>query len=70
MKIPLRQETGDISAASGLTGPGIVVILVLLLGATIYLWRTKYIRRRTAYTLMAIFGISLILFGLLSYTSA
>ncbi|MGE5563370.1 MAG: hypothetical protein ACM3ZV_08670 [Bacillota bacterium] len=64
-----RAETGDLSAGAGLTGPGIVVILVLLLGATVYLRRTRYIRRRTAYVLIAIFGLSLVLFGLLTYTS-
>ena len=44
---------------AGLATPAIVVILVLLLGATIYLWRGRYIRRRTAYITMAILAIAL-----------
>jgi hypothetical protein len=35
------------------------VVLVLLIGATFYLWRARYIRRRTAYVVMAVLAIAL-----------
>lgn len=50
-----------------LVSPAVVVLLVLLLGATIYLWRARYIRSRTAYMLMAVLVIVLLLFGLWTY---
>ena len=45
--------------SASLTTPAIVIALVLLLGATIYLWRARYIRRRSAYVLMAFCVIAL-----------
>ncbi len=51
---------GDAGATSAsLASPAIVVVLVLLLGATIYLWRARYIRRNTAYVTMAVLVIAL-----------
>jgi hypothetical protein len=50
---------GAASSSAGLGIPAIIVVLVLLLGATIYLWRARYIRRSTAYTTMLIIVIAL-----------
>lgn len=60
---------GEGGGAAGFGGPLIVVILVLLLGGTIYLWRLRYIRTRTAYITMAVLTVALILSGLALYTS-
>lgn len=51
---------GGGAASASLTSPAIVVILVLLIGATIYLWRARYIRRRTAYVTMAFLAMALV----------
>jgi len=57
-KAPKGGGGGGGSSAS-LASPAIVVILVLLIGATFYLWRTRYIRRRTAFVTMGLLGIAL-----------
>jgi hypothetical protein len=44
-----------------------VVVLVLLLGATIFLWRARYMRRKTAYGTMAVLAIALICLGAYMY---
>lgn len=50
---------GGGGGSASLASPAIVVILILMLGATIYLWRARYIRRKTAYATMAILAIVL-----------
>jgi hypothetical protein len=50
---------GGAGSSASLASPAIVVILVLLIGATFYLWRARYIRRRTAYVTMAVLAIAL-----------
>lgn len=57
MKGPRVADSAGSSA--GLAIPAIVVLLVLVLGATIYLWRARYIRRRTAYVTMLVLVIVL-----------
>ena len=57
MKAPRAPAAAEGSAS--LASPAIIVVLVLLLGATIYLWRGRYIRRRTAYVVMAAIVIAL-----------
>ena len=42
----------------------VVVVLVVMLGATIYLWRNRYMRRRTAYVTMSVLVVLLIVVGL------
>lgn len=66
MKLP-NEAAG--AGAGGLASPAIVVILVLVLGATVYLWRARYLRSSTAYSLMAFFALLLIVVGALIYTS-
>ena len=67
MRLPNQPAAGGASAS--LASPAPVVILVLLLGATIYLWRARYLRPSTAYCTMAFFAILLIAVGALMYTS-
>jgi len=38
-----------------------------LLGATIYLWRARYIRTRTAYLTMAVLAVALVCLGAWMY---
>jgi hypothetical protein len=59
--------SGNAANSAGLSTPAIVVALVLLLGATIYLWRARYIRRRTAYVTMAVLVLALVLVGVWMY---
>ena len=66
MKVPRTAEAGANSAS--LAVPAVVVILVLVLGATIYLWRAGYIRRRTAYVTMLVLAAALGLFALWMYS--
>ena len=53
-------------AEAGATGsaalaiPSVVVVLVLLLGATVYLWRARYMRPTTAYVTMVVVTVALI----------
>jgi len=67
MRLPNQPAAGGASAS--LASPAVVVILVLLLGATIYLWRAGYLRPSTAYYTMAFLAIVLIAVGVLMYTS-
>ena len=65
MKGPRVTEAGANSASLAI--PAIVVILVLVLGATIYLWRAGYIRRKTAYATMLVLVVALAGFALWMY---
>ena len=67
MRVPVA-ETSSIHSAD-LGSPVIIVFLVLALGATIFLWRARYIRRRAAYITMAIIGVGLLVLGASMYTS-
>jgi uncharacterized membrane protein len=49
--------------------PIVVVIVVMMLGATIYLWRTRYIRRRTAFITIVALTALLIIVGTSMYTA-
>jgi len=49
---------------SSVSGPMIVVVLVVMLGATIYLWRNRYMRPRTAYVTMSILVVLLVVVGM------
>lgn len=66
MRLP--SEPGE-GAAASLASPAVVVVLVLMLGATIYLWRARYLRGSTAYYAMTFLAIALIAAGALIYTS-
>ena len=62
MKVPKGGGGGAATSAS-LGLPAVVVILVLMLGATVYLWRARYIRRQTAYILMLVLALGLLVYG-------
>ena len=66
----MRTSKGPASATdtASLGAPTVVVILVLMLGATIYLWRARYIRRTTAYSLMAILVVAIAVIGAWTYS--
>jgi hypothetical protein len=59
----MKVSRGD----GGLGAPAAVVILVLLFGATVYLWRARYIRPLTAYMLMAAYAVAIIAIAIWSY---
>ena len=61
MRAPVRSAAD--SPISGFASPALVVVLVLLLGATIYLWRARYMRRTTAYVVMAVLVAAIIFTG-------
>jgi hypothetical protein len=67
MRAPLPGSEGG---TASLANPAIVVILVLMVGATMYLWRARYMRTRTAYITIGILVAALALFGTLMYNSA
>lgn len=66
----MRTSKGPASATdtASLGAPTVVVILVLMLGATIYLWRARYIRRTTAYASMAILVLAIAVIGVWTYS--
>jgi hypothetical protein len=56
MKSSLGAQPG--SASAGLLGTGLFVGLVLMLGATVYLWRSGNMRPQTAYwTMVALVAV-------------
>jgi hypothetical protein len=58
MKLPKASQVAASNGAA-LGVPAAVVILVILLGAVIYLRQAKYIRRQTAYTSIAVLVLAL-----------
>ena len=69
MRVPIASVNGSSIRSADLGNPAFIVFLVLALGATVFLWRARYIRRRTAYITMAVIVVGLIVFGALMYTS-
>lgn len=65
----MKGSKGGGAASGSLAYPAIIVLLVLLLGATIYLWRARYIRSRTAYVLMLILVLALVGVGAWMYAN-
>lgn len=65
MKVP--KGAGGAESSATLAIPAIVVILVLVFGATIYLWRARYIRRRTAYVVMLVTVVAIVGLGTWNY---
>ena len=58
---PMASDSGG---SFSLASPTLLVILILMLGATIYLWRNRYLRRKTAYVVMAILVVAAIATGI------
>jgi hypothetical protein len=61
MKVPKGLAGTEPANSNSLVTPSVVVVLVLILGATIYLWRARYIRRRTAYVLVPILSAAIVI---------
>lgn len=68
MRVPAAESTSSFRSAD-LGSPVIIVFLVIALGATIFLWRARYIRRRTAYITMAIIVVGLLVLSAMMYNS-
>lgn len=64
MRTPIASGATQ-STTAALASPAVVVILVLLFGATVYLFTQKYIRPTTAYVLMVLFAAAIIWVGVL-----
>jgi len=64
MRTPIASGAAQ-SATAALASPAVVVILVLLFGATIYLLVQRYIRPTTGYILMIVFAIAIVWVGIL-----
>lgn len=58
------------AGSSAFASPAIIIILVIILGATIYLWRQRYMRRKTAYIVMGVLAIAIIAAGFMNYSSS
>jgi hypothetical protein len=69
MKLPKAAVGAGVTNGSALGIPAAVVILVILLGAIIYLRQAKYIRRPTAYTLSAALVLALAVLCLWIYSN-
>lgn len=57
---------GDSAAPAdngSISSPAVVVILVLMIGATIFLWKARYMRRYTAYFIVAVLVLALVVFS-------
>ena len=67
MRVPLGRGGVEAGSNTSVVNPIIVVVLVLMLGATIYLWRQRYIHRRTAYGMMAVLVIAIVVAALVMY---
>ena len=67
MRLP-QVSNSDGGAAAGVGGPAVVVLLVLLIGATAYLRHARYLRRRTTYVLLSLLSIALIYSAVSLYT--
>jgi hypothetical protein len=67
MRVPKAAE--GVANSAALAAPAIIVILVLILGATIYLWRARYIRRRNAYLTMGVLVVALAVLGFWMYSN-
>jgi len=63
------QVASPTGGSAGVGGAPLIIILVLMLAATVYLWRTRYIRRRTAHIMMGVLIVALIAIGIFMYSA-
>lgn len=68
IKAPTSGEESGIGSGD-LVGPAALVILVLILGATIYLWQAGYIRRVTAFFTILFLVAMIVVAGFWIYSS-
>jgi hypothetical protein len=69
MRAPIASDAGTGSGA-GLAPSGILIVLILLLGAIAFLRYARYLRGRTAYTLGVIVGLAIIALAYAMYARA
>lgn len=67
MRTPITEQAGG--SGSGLTNAAIVVVLVLMIGAVIFLWQAGYMRQRTAVITATLLFVVLALVGFWIYKS-
>ena len=67
MKVQKGVGGAEAANSSSLAIPAVIMVLVLILGATIYLWRARYIRRRTAYILVPVLSAAIVILGVWTY---
>ena len=67
MRLPAGAGNDSGGGYGSLSSPAVVVGLVLLIGATIFLWRARYIRRKTAYVWLAVLFAALVAFAVWVY---
>ena len=65
MKEPVQAGAGG----GALANPAVIVVVVLMLGATVYLWRGGYMHPRTGLVLTIVLTIALIVLGIYMYLS-
>lgn len=63
----MKEPVQGVPGGSALASPAVIVVLVLMLGATIYLWRAGYMHPRTAYATIIVLVIALIAAGAYLY---
>lgn len=63
MKSPIAGAGGGSGAWAATLSPLAIVALVLVLGASIYLWRMRYLRSRAALIVLAAIVAALIYLG-------
>jgi uncharacterized protein YqgC (DUF456 family) len=60
----------DSEGSAGLGSPVTLILLILILGAVIYLWRMRYIRRKTFYVVFLIVILLIFADGISIYNSS
>lgn len=69
MRGPIPSSAGT-GTTTSLAQSGILIVLILLLGAIAFLRYGRYLRRRTAYSLGAIVALALVALAYTMYRSA
>jgi O-antigen ligase len=67
MKAPVG--LGGTAGSASLAPAGTIVLLVILIGATIFLWRNRFMRRRTAQITIAVLLVLLVATAAWVYTN-
>jgi hypothetical protein len=67
MKVPSAR--GSAATADILGSPAIMVILVIIFGAIIYLWRAGYMRPRTCFWIAVVLMAAVVFLGLQMYSA-
>jgi hypothetical protein len=65
MKVPVGR--GNAQTSDVLSNPAVIVVLVIMLGAIFYLWRTGYIRRGTSLIIISALLLALAAIAVQTY---